>query len=98
MEITSGLSPYSALSLVQLWIHALRQSTRLLEDFWGCPDSAANPHAFLDVVVDKCRMVQTVQKLWSPQLVLPVSVSVHGRLSNGNGFSDIMDNVHFWRR
>ena len=29
-------------------------------------------------------MVQTVQKLWSPQLVLPLSVSVHGRLSSGN--------------
>ena len=31
LEMTSGLSPYSALSLVQLWIHALRQSTRLLK-------------------------------------------------------------------
>ena len=43
-------------------------------------------------------MVQTVQKLWSPQLVLSLSVSVHGRLSSGNGFSDDMDFLHFWRR
>ena len=32
------------------------------------------------------------------QLVLPLSVSVHGHLSNGNGFSDVMDYMHFWRR
>ena len=30
-EITSGLSPYSALSLVRQRIHAVRQSTRLSE-------------------------------------------------------------------
>ena len=27
-----------------------------------------------------------------------LSVSVHGRLSSGNGFSDDMDYLHFWRR
>ena len=33
-----------------------------------------------------------------PQFVLPSSVSVHGRLSSGNGFSEAMDYEHFWRR
>ena len=57
------------------------------------------PHAFLDMVVDRCRMVETVQKtVESPQLVLPLSVSVNGRLSSGNGFSDVMDYEQFWRR
>ena len=47
------------------------------------------PHAFLDMVVDRCRMVETVQKtVESPQLVLPLSVSVDGRLSSGDCFSD----------
>ena len=37
------------------------------------------PHAFLDMVVDKCQMVETVQKtVESPQLVPPLSVSVDG--------------------
>ena len=31
-EMTSRLSPYSALSLVRFWIHALRQSTELVKD------------------------------------------------------------------
>ena len=44
-------------------------------------------------------MVQTVQKtVESPQFVLPSSVSVHGRHSSGDGFSDVMDYEHFWRR
>ena len=56
------------------------------------------PHAFLDMAVDKCWMVETVQILWEfPQLVLPSSVSVDGRLSSGNCFSDVMDNEQFWR-
>ena len=33
-EMTSGLSPYSALSLVRQRIHALRQSTRLSGSAW----------------------------------------------------------------
>ena len=37
------------------------------------------PHAFLDMVVDKCRMVEPVQKtVESPHLVPPLSVSVDG--------------------
>ena len=59
------------------------------------------PHAFLDMVLarrccnDRCRMVETVQKtVESPQLVLPLSVSVDGRLSSGDGFSDVMDYEH----
>ena len=44
-------------------------------------------------------MVETVQKtVESPQLVLPLSVSVVGRLSSGDGLSDILDHVQFWRR
>ena len=44
-------------------------------------------------------MVETVQKtVESPQLVLPLSVSVDGRLSSGDGFSDVMDYEQFWRR
>ena len=54
-HIFPGMSPYSALSLVRQRIHAVRQTTRFLEVFWVCPD----------MVVDKCQMVQTVQKLWS---------------------------------
>ena len=47
------------------------------------------PHAFLDMVVDRCWMVETVQKtVESPQLVLPLSVSVYGCLSSGDCFSD----------
>ena len=163
----SGLSSFSAVSLIQLCIHALRQSARPLVgrpaagsaswpawtrltvwvvllvtillalcSFVDIPSSGmctagftgyAAPRAVSFVVVtpkmlgilvdmdlmdsygdvgkdfpwcgarvhcllcvDRCRMVQTVQKLWSPQLVLPLSVSVHGRLSSGNGFY-----VHF---
>ena len=33
---------YSALSLARWWLHALRQSTELLEGFCVCPDSAEN--------------------------------------------------------
>ena len=65
------------------------------------PDSAENvkvPHAFLDIVVDKCQMVETVLKLWSLRSWCCPSVSVHGRLSSGNGFSDVMGYEQFWRR
>ena len=48
---------------------------------------------------DRCRMVDTVQKtVESPQLVLQFSVSVDGRHSSGDGFSDVMDYEQFWRR
>ena len=57
------------------------------------------PHAFLDMVVDRCRMVETVQKtVESPQLVLPLSVSVDGRLSSRRLFLRFMDYGQFWRR
>ena len=70
--------PYLVLSLVRHRIHAVRQSTRLLEVFG---------------------VVQTVRiTVESPQFALPFSVSVHGCLSSGNGFSDDMDYLHFWRR
>ena len=61
-----------------------------LEEFWGCTDSAENvqfPHAFLDMVVDKCRMVETVQKLRSlrswccPSLSLLTAVSAVAMVS-----------------
>ena len=45
------------------------------------------PHAFLDMVVDKCRMVETVQKLWSlrswccPSLSLLTAVSAAAMVS-----------------
>ena len=54
-HIFPGMSRCSSLSLVRQRIYAVRQSTRLLEVFWVCPD----------MVVDKCQMVETVQKLWS---------------------------------
>ena len=68
----------------------MRQSTRLLDEFWVCPDSADDreiPPAFLDMVVDKCRMVETVQKLWSlrscccPPLSLLTAVSAAAMVS-----------------
>ena len=64
--------------------HSVRQSTRLLEEFWCCPDNADNREGsalFLDMAVDKCRMVETVQILWSlrswccPPLSLLTAVS-----------------------
>ena len=65
----SLVSPYSALSLVRHRIHAVRQSTRLFSKNFRVvltvQKTVKIPHAFLDMVVEKCRMVQTVQKLWS---------------------------------
>ena len=68
----------------------MRQSTRLLEVFWCCPDSAENREGsalFLDMAVDKCRMVATVQILWSlrswccPPLSLLMAVSAAAMVS-----------------
>ena len=81
---------HSALSLVRQRIHAVRQSTRLLENF-GVVQTVQKtvkvPHAFLDMAVDKCRMVETVQILWSlrswccPPLSLLMAVSAAAMVS-----------------
>ena len=49
------------------------------------------------VCYDRCHGYGVQKTVESPQLVLPLSVSVEGRLSSGDGFSAVMDYEQFWR-
>ena len=68
-EYKSFLSPYLVLSLVRHRIHAVRQSTRLLEVFGVVQTvriTVEVPHLFLDMAVDRCQSwSRQCRKLWS---------------------------------
>ena len=88
-EFTENLRPHPWAGRRQEWLLplfpvrvALAGFSSLQDHFLGREKTVKIPHAFLDMVVDKCRMVETVQKtVESPQLVVPLSVSVRRRVS-----------------
>ena len=86
-EMTSCLSPYSALSLVRQRIHAVRQSTRLSGRISGLSRQCRKPCRFRMSSWTSAGMVETVQKLWSlrswccPSLSLLTAVSAAAMVS-----------------
>ena len=76
LEMISGLSLYSALGFGSIMDTCTASVSEASGSFLRVVQTVQKtvkvPHLFLDMAVDRCRMVQTVQKLWSPQLVLPL--------------------------